>query len=111
RLSVSTDNNDVEAVAKGDGVFEVFAPWLARPQPIDILFKLTLPEDQDILTGRLETAGTADAVTGRASSSPSQARQFLYVGIGALMTGALAALWLSGGLARRRRRAAPLADI
>src|SRR5215470_12134396 len=73
KLTVSADNSDVVAVAKDDGVFEVSAPWLASAQPIDILFKLTLPDDEDILTGRLEYASTAEAVTGRASSSPSQA--------------------------------------
>src|SRR5262249_40044673 len=60
---------------------------------------------------RLEKANTAEAVTGRTSSSSDQARQFVYVGVGALVTGALTALWLSGGMARRRRRVAALANV
>jgi membrane fusion protein, heavy metal efflux system len=111
KLSVSADNIDVEAVAKEDGVFEVSAPWLASAQPVDILFKLKLPDDEDILTGRLEKANSALTVTGPASSSPGQTRQLVAVGIGALMTGALLGLLLNGGLARRRSRAAASAEV
>ena len=111
RLTVSAGGTEVEAAAKGDGVFEVSASWLAGPQPIDIIFKLTRPDDQDILTGRLETGPRVDANAQRASSSPGQVRHLAYVGIGALMTGALAGLWLGGGLGRRRRRVVPSAAI
>jgi membrane fusion protein, heavy metal efflux system len=111
KLTVSVDASDVEAVAKDDGVFEVSASWLASTQPIDILFKLTLSDDQDILTGRLEKASTADPIASRAPASAGQARQLVYVAIAALMTGALAALWLSSGLARRRKQAAASAPI
>jgi hypothetical protein len=111
KLTVSTASSDVEAVAKEDGVFEVSAPWLADAQPIDILFKLTLPDDEDILTGRLDRESRAQTVTGGASSSPGQTRQLVYVGIGALMTGALVALLLNGSLARHRRRAAASAEV
>jgi len=37
-------------------------------------------------------------------------REFVYVGVGALVTGALAVLWVGGGISRRRERAAALAD-
>jgi membrane fusion protein, heavy metal efflux system len=111
KLTVSTDNSDVEAVAKEDGVFEVSAAWLAGGQPIDILFKLTLPDDEDILTGRLDGASRAQTVTGRVSASPGQTRQVVYVGIGALMTGALVALLVMGALARRQRRATASAEV
>src|SRR5262249_1411101 len=113
KLTVSAGiDSDVEAVAKEDGVFEVAAPWLAGAQSIDILFKLTLPHDQDILTGRLERASTRGPATNRASSAPSQSLEVVYVGIGALMTGALAALLLRNLLghrvARHRKQAAAL---
>ena len=56
KIAVSTDEQEVEALAKEDGVFELTAPWLRTADAIDLIFKLTLPDDQDILTGRLESA-------------------------------------------------------
>ena len=54
KIAVSTDEQEVEALAKEDGVFELTAPWLRTAEAIDLIFKLTLPRDQDILTGRLK---------------------------------------------------------
>ena len=59
KIAVSTDEQEVEALAKEDGVFELTAPWLRTAEAIDLIFKLTLPDDQDILTGRLERANMA----------------------------------------------------
>ena len=42
-----------------------------RQEPIDIVFKLTLPEDQDILTGRLEKPTALAASRGR-TARPTQ---------------------------------------
>ena len=71
KLTVSAGEQDVEAVAKGDGVFELTAPWLRTAEPLDLVFKLTLPDDQDILTGRLERVSTATVPEGLAPSSPA----------------------------------------
>src|SRR5262249_61599385 len=45
---------EMDAVAKDGGIFEVSASWLTETEPIDIVFKLTLPDNEDLLTGRLE---------------------------------------------------------
>ncbi len=103
KLSVAVGEREVEAVAKEDGVFEVLAPWISVAEPVDIVFKLTLPDDQDILTGRLEKSPFSGAVEGPALASAGQREQTLYVGIGALMAGVLLTLLIGTPLARRRR--------
>lgn len=100
KLSVSAGEQEVEAVPKEDGVFEVLAPWIRTGEPIDIVFRLTLSDDQDILTGRLE-AVTANGPAG-AVTSTDQLLQMLYVGAGALIAGVLLTLLISGSRARRR---------
>jgi hypothetical protein len=37
KLSVSLADQETEAVAKQDGVFELTAPWLSRTEPLDIV--------------------------------------------------------------------------
>lgn len=101
RLAVSSGESEVEAVRKEDGVFEVSAPWIAGTEGIDIVFKLTLPGDQDILTGRLERARAGNASAGFAPSSAGR-QQVVYVGIGALVTGVVLSLLISGMVTRRR---------
>jgi membrane fusion protein, heavy metal efflux system len=100
KLSVSAGEQEVEAVPKEDGVFEVSAPWVGTGEAIDIIFRLTLSDDQDILTGRLE-AVTANGPAG-VSTSADQLRQMLYVGAGALIAGVLLTLLVGGSRARRR---------
>lgn len=102
KLMVSAGESEVEAVAKEDGIFEVSAPWIAAAEPVDIVFKLALAEEQDILTGRLEKTSVTSTTGGLAPTSAAR-RQIVYVGIGALMTGALLTLLISGSLARRRQ--------
>ena len=78
RISVSAAEQEVEAAAKEDGVFEVSAPWISAAEPIDLVFKLTLPDDQDILTGRLEKAAvTAPREGWRPQALPSSTKRFL----------------------------------
>jgi hypothetical protein len=48
-------------VRKEDGVFDGSAPWISADEPIDIVFRLKLPNDEDILTGRLEKASERGA--------------------------------------------------
>jgi len=103
RLSVAVGEREAEAVAKEDGVFEVSAPWINGAEPVDIVFKLVLADDQDILTGRLEKATVASTARGPASASVGQREQTLYVGIGALMAGVLLTLLIGTSLARRRQ--------
>lgn len=101
KLSVSAGGNEVEAVAKEAGVFEVSAPWIGGAEAVDIVFKLTLPDDQDLLAGRLEKASVA-SVGGGAAPASAGWRQTALVGIGALMAGVLLTLLLGAGFLRRR---------
>ena len=100
KIAVSTDEQEVEALAKDDGVFELTAPWLRTAEAIDLIFKLTLPGGQDILTGRLERA--KGSVVELTSSSTLAKNQTLLVGLGALMMGVLLTLLVSARLARGR---------
>ena len=102
KLSVSAGEHEVEAVAKDDGVFEVSAPWIGATQPVDMTFKLTLPDDLDILTGRLEK-GAISAAGGPTPTGVVEKHQTLLVGIGALMAGVLLTLLMAASFARRRR--------
>ncbi len=79
KLSVSAGEHEVEAVAKEDGVFEVSAPWISAAEPVDIVFKLTLPDDQDILTGRLEKAIATTAAEGWHPPASPRQYQTLYL--------------------------------
>ena len=107
-LSVSVENNEVEASKKEDGVFEASAPWLGGTAPIDIVFRLTLPGDQDILTGRLDRSRVAAGPAGVDTTAFSAGFQTLLVAAGALMGGVLLTLFVSSALARRRRSAEAL---
>ena len=105
KISVSgNDQQDVEAVAREDGVFELIAPWLRSVEPIDLIFTLTLPGDQDILTGRLEKASAMSSTEGQVPASTTLVtHQTILVGIGALVLGTLLTLLISGSVALRRR--------
>ena len=94
---------EVEAIAKEDGVFELTAPWLRTAEAIDLIFKLTLPDDQDILTGRLEEANIADFGRAWRLQARSPTARTLLFGVGALMVGILLTLLISASVARRRR--------
>lgn len=102
KMSLSAGEREVDAVAKEDGVFEASAPWISAAEAVDIIFTLTLPDNQDVLTGRLEMTAAASVPAGLAPSSAQQ-RQALYVGIAALMTGVLLTLLVSASLALRRQ--------
>ena len=102
KLSVSAGEREVEAVKKEDGVFEVVAPWISAAEPIDIVFNLTLPNNQDILTGRLEKATASSAAGDLLPVPTAQPQQILYVGVGALIAGVLLTLLIGASLARRR---------
>lgn len=102
KIAVSAGENEVDATPKEDGVFEVSAPWIGAAEPVDIVFKLTLQDDQDILAGRLEKTSITSTAGDLAPTSAAQ-QQVLYVGVGALMAGVLLTLLLGGSLARRRR--------
>jgi cobalt-zinc-cadmium efflux system membrane fusion protein len=101
KLSVSAGEHQAEAVAREDGVFEVSAPWIKAAEPADIVFRLTLPNDQDILTGRLEKTSPAGPLTGLPAGT-SQLQQTIYVAIGATMAGVLLTLLVGASLSRQR---------
>ena len=104
KISISgNEQTAVEAVAKEDGVFELIAPWLRSSEPIDLTFTLTLPDDQDILTGRLEKAAATSSTEGQAPASTLAWHQTVLVAIGALVLGVLVTLLISGSVVRRRR--------
>lgn len=102
QISVSGGEAEIEAVAKEDGIFELTAAWLRSTEPLDLIFKLTLPDDQDILTGRLEKASIGNAVQGQAPANNLLSLQSLMLGVGALMAGVLLTLLVSASLTRRR---------
>src|SRR5262245_13206262 len=101
KVFVSGGEQEVEAEAKEAGVFDVAAPWIGAAEPLDIVFRLKLPNDEDILTGRLEKA-SATTAPAAAAASASQLQQTVYVAIGALMTGVLLTLLIGASLSRRR---------
>ena len=103
KLSVSASEGEIEASAKDEGVFEVSAPWLGTAKSVDIIFKLTLPDDQDILTGRLETAVATNVAGGQAPMRVAEQHRTYLVGVGALMAGVLVTLLVGTSVARRRR--------
>jgi cobalt-zinc-cadmium efflux system membrane fusion protein len=101
KLSVSAGEHEVDAVAKDDGVFEVSAPWIGAA--VDIIFKLTLPDDQDILTGRLEKRTITSAAAALTPPNFVAKHQTLLVGMGALMAGVLLTLLVAANFGRRRK--------
>ena len=103
RIFLSAGEQEIEAVRKEHGVFNVSAPWISAAEPMDIVFRLKLPNDEDILTGRLEKASATTAPAELASASTSQFQQTVYVAIGALMTGVLLTLLAGASLSRRRK--------
>ena len=102
KITVSGGDQQVEAIAKEPGVFDLTAPWLRSADGIDLIFRLTLPNDEDILTGRLEAANSAVANAGQPASSPQTRADLLLIGLGALTAGILLTL-LVGASVRGRR--------
>jgi hypothetical protein len=102
RIFLSAGEQEIEAVRKEDGVFDVSAPWISVTEPIDIVFRLELPNDEDILTGRLEKASTTTAPAAAPASS-SDLKKMAYVAVGAMMAGVLLTLLIGASLSRRRQ--------
>jgi hypothetical protein len=103
KVFISAGEHEVEAAPKEAGVFDVSAPWISAAKPLDMVFRLTLPDDEDILTGRLEKATVAGAPAAGATTETNQLQQTLYVAAGALMTGVLLTLLIVGSISRRRQ--------
>jgi hypothetical protein len=108
KLTVAVGEHETQAVAKEDGVFEIAAPWISNAASIDIVFKLALPDDQDILTGRLERTAVSGAVMAEPSTGWRQDQAILYAAAGALMAGVLLTLLAVAALARRRQSPAEI---
>jgi cobalt-zinc-cadmium efflux system membrane fusion protein len=101
KLGVSLGDMRVEATRMEDAVFEAQAPWLNAREPIDLIFHLTLPDDQDILTGTLESRPAA--AIGAKPPTLGQGREIV-IALVAMTLGALLALFAMG---QRRARRAP----
>ena len=101
KVYVAAGEHEVEAARKEDGVFEVSAPWIGAAEPMDIVFRLKLSNDEDILTGRLKASASSALLAPAATASPLQ--QTVYVAVGALMTGVLLTLLIGASLSRRRK--------
>jgi hypothetical protein len=101
KVFVSAGEQEVEAARKEDGVFDVSAPWISVAEPMDIVFRLKLPNDEDILTGRLEASAAGAPLAPAATASPLQ--QTVSVAAGALLTGVLLTLLVGASLSRRRK--------
>jgi hypothetical protein len=102
KVFVAAGEGEVEAQRKEDGVFDVSAPWIGGAEPLDIVFRLELSNDEDILTGRLERTASAATVPAATAASASQLRQTAFVAVGALMAGVLLTLLIGASLSRRR---------
>ena len=102
QLALSAGGAAVEATARESGVFEAVAPWISAKEPVDIVFKLTLPDNQDILTGRLEAGPLAQPATSTPAPATLQFDNSVYLGAGAFMIGVLLTLLISARAARRR---------
>jgi hypothetical protein len=102
KITVSGGDQETEAIAKEPGVFDLTAPWLRTAHGMDLIFKLTLPNDEDILTGRLEPASTAAAVAGHPPSNALVTGRSLVIGFGGLAAGALLTLLIGASVRRRR---------
>ena len=102
RITVSAGDQEAEAIAKEPGVFDLTASWLRTADGIDLIFRLTLPDDEDILTARLEAASTAAAVASQPSSRALITAQSLLIGLGGLAAGALLTLLIGANVRRRR---------
>lgn len=103
---VEGNGERAQAEARGDGLFEVSAPFLASPSSVDLVFSLTLPDgSQDLLTGRLEPqAETQIAATPVQSGNRMQ---LLLFAAGGIIAGILATLLLQP---RRRVTGAETAE-
>jgi cobalt-zinc-cadmium efflux system membrane fusion protein len=111
QLALSAGGADVEAKAREPGVFEAVAPWISAKEPVDIVFKLVLPDNQDILTGRLAAGPPARAENPTAVQSAFLPNNALYIGAGAFMVGVLLTLLISANVSRRRRARATEATV
>lgn len=111
RLFVSVDADEATATPKGDGVFEVEAPWLANAGKTDIIFRLALSEgEQDLLTGRLERPAAKEPIAKAAGLMERTAERieqqpYIFIfALGGLVAGILLTLLISSAVARRRAR-------
>ncbi|MFZ0853196.1 MAG: HlyD family efflux transporter periplasmic adaptor subunit [Hyphomicrobiaceae bacterium] len=105
KITVSAGDREAEAIAKEPGVFDLTAPWLRTADGIDLIFRLTLPNGQDILTGRLEAANTTAVVAGQPPSSAPITSQSLLIALGGLAAGTLLTLLIGANVRRRRASA------
>jgi cobalt-zinc-cadmium efflux system membrane fusion protein len=110
QVSISTGNNEVEATRVEDGVFQASAAWLATDEPLDIVFKLRLPGDEDILTGRLERSAGAHAAGSASARDIGSLQPIPSLVVGALLAGILIALLASRIVRRQRRVDASIAE-
>jgi hypothetical protein len=114
KVFVSAGEHEAEAARKEDGVFDIAAPWLSAAESMDLVFRLKLPNDEDILTGRLEKRSATTAMVAPTGASADQLQQMLYVAAGALMAGILLTLLIGGSVSRRRlvhsKAATPVGD-
>jgi hypothetical protein len=93
---------EAEAVRKEDGVFDISAPWISAAEPMDLVFRLKLPNDEDILTGRLEKKDATIAAAAQPGAGSNHLQQTIYVAVGALMAGVLLTLLIGASISRRR---------
>jgi cobalt-zinc-cadmium efflux system membrane fusion protein len=100
KITVEAGGRKAEAVAKGDGVFDISAPWLAGEGGLDLVFALTLTDGADLLTGRLERPLAAPDGDG-AVGGPGVVRGLIsnplavMLGIGGVILGVLGTLLFS----------------
>jgi cobalt-zinc-cadmium efflux system membrane fusion protein len=94
QITVETGEHKAETIAKGEGVFDVSAPWLAGEGGLDLVFHLTLPGGADLLTGRLDRpdatskVGVAHTGSGLISSIQSNSTTIVF-GLAGLALGVL----------------------
>ncbi len=98
KLKVSAGDEQIAATPNGDGVFEISAPWITADKPVDLIFQLSLPNTEDLLTGRLQSVdvlgGNKVPDTGDAAPLWKQ-KNTIAIAVGAFLIGMFFALLIN----------------
>ena len=98
-IIVEGNGEQVKAVPRDDGVFDVSAPFLGGASSVDLVFSLTLQDgSQDLLTGQLDPPTPVNK-RGEPQAEFGSNMSAVLLGLGGVITGILATLL---GLPRRR---------
>lgn len=88
-VTVTVDNQEVQAERQGIGPFSLRHPRLAQPGSVDLIFSITAGEEMDLLTGHLDIPEPVNAAAERHGwmDALREAPLLLAGGLGLLMLG------------------------